>query len=153
MLTNPRFAAVAELLRWDAKRIVAALSSASPTRFATRSARKAWMPSFEVRESDSALRLIADVPGIEPESIDISLTGNRLVISGRRELEHRESNERVHVTERRDGQFSRVFNLPSHVDLANIASELRDGILTIVAPIKPDARTRKIHVDGVQRRS
>lgn len=153
VLTNARFAAIAELLRWDARRIVEAISSATPTLLASRIARKAWRPRFEVRENESMLKFIADVPGIDPESLDISLTGNRLVISGRRELEQHQGNERVHVTEREDGHFARTFELPRHVDLANIACELRDGILTVVAPIRADARTRKIHIDGIQRRS
>jgi HSP20 family protein len=151
-LKNTRLAAIAELLRLDARRLVNTLSAASPTLFTTRAARKRWMPNFEIRESDSALTLIADVPGIDPESLDIALTGNQLVISGRREFVH-PGNERVHVTERGDGHFTRSFKLPPHLDLANITSELRDGILSIIAPIKPDARMRKIHVDGTQRRS
>jgi HSP20 family protein len=70
------------------------------------------------------------------------------VISGHREAEERGKDESVHTYEREYGQFTRTFTLPDNVDLDHITSELRDGVLTITAPMTASARARKIQIGG-----
>jgi HSP20 family protein len=107
-----------------------------------------WMPHFDVRENGNAIKIIADVPGVKREELEISVVGSRLVVSGRREVEERSKDENVHTWERQFGQFTRTFTLPDNVDLDHITSELREGVLTIVVPLKAGSRSRKIQIGG-----
>jgi HSP20 family protein len=105
-----------------------------------------WMPSFDVRENGNSIKIIADVPGVSRDDLEISVVGNRLVVSGRRELEERHKDENLVTWERQFGQFTRSFTLQDNVDIDHITSELRDGVLTIVVPLKTGARSRKIQI-------
>jgi HSP20 family protein len=115
--------------------------------------RAGWVPHFEVRENHDTIRFIADVPGVRREDIDIAVSGNRLIVSGHRETETQTEDDHVLVFEREQGQFSRSFTLPDNVDLDHITSELRDGVLSIVAPMKEGARSRKIPIGGASPKS
>ena len=136
-----------EMLRWDPLRnlglggVVARLGG------------EMWIPQFEVRENGNEIRVLADVPGVRREDLEISITGNRLIVSGHREVEERGKDENIHTWERQYGQFTRSFTMPDNVDVDHVTSELRDGVLTIVAPIKPGSRSRKIQVGGNQPKS
>jgi HSP20 family protein len=107
-----------------------------------------WMPHFDVRENGNSIKIIADVPGVKREDLEINVMGNRLVVSGRRESEERGKDENVVTWERQWGQFMRSFPLQENVDIDHITSELREGVLTIVAPLKAGARSRKIQIGG-----
>lgn len=114
-----------------------------------------WNPSFDVRETDDALIFKADLPGIRNEDLDISLTGNQLVISGKREHEQEqdEVEGRYHTYERSYGTFTRSFALPEYSDLDNIRSDLKDGELTLFVPKKPGSapQRRKIQIGSGSR--
>jgi HSP20 family protein len=103
---------------------------------------------MEVRETNDALIVKADVPGIKKEDIDISLLGNRLQISGKRDeqREERGESDQVYAYERSYGSFCRVFTLPDTVDTEHITSELKEGVLSIVVPKQPGAQPRKIQI-------
>lgn len=138
------FRMMREMLRWDPFRTSALMPQLE---------RDMWMPSFEVRENGSSIRIVADVPGVKREDLDISVTGNRLVVSGQREAEQRHKDENVHTWERQFGQFTRTFTLPDNVDAEHITSELREGVLTIVAPLKASSQSRKIQIGGAKPKS
>jgi HSP20 family protein len=107
-----------------------------------------WNPQFEVRETEDAFVFKADVPGIRDEDLEITLTGNQLQISGKREYEQEQNEGRFHTFERSYGSFSRSFQLPESADLDNIRSDLKGGELTLVVPKQPGAspQRRKIQV-------
>ena len=107
-----------------------------------------WNPGFEVRETDDAILFKADLPGIRNEDLDISLSGNQLVISGKRDHEQEQDEGQYYTYERTYGNFTRSFALPESVDLDQIHSDLKDGVLTLVAPKKPGAKPqrRKIQI-------
>jgi HSP20 family protein len=111
--------------------------------------RDMWLPQFDVRENGHSIRVIADVPGVRSEDLDVSLTGNRLTITGQRIAEQRSRDENV-TCEREFGQFIRTFTLPDNVDAEHVTSELRDGVLTVVVPLKAGSRARKIQIGGTQ---
>lgn len=108
----------------------------------------AWNPGFDVRETDDALIFKADLPGIRNEDLDISLTGNQLTVSGKREHEQEQDEGRYHSYERSYGSFTRSFALPEYADLDKIRSDLKDGELTLVVPKKPGTapQRRKIQI-------
>jgi HSP20 family molecular chaperone IbpA len=105
--------------------------------------RDAWMPSFEVRENPEAIWFFADLPGVAQGDLALELTGNNLVVSGRRD---RAEDERFHTCERAFGRFRRSFSLPTYADLDHITSELVDGVLTIVVPKLDTTRHRKLPI-------
>jgi HSP20 family protein len=113
----------------------------------------AWLPHFEVRENGNAIRIMADVPGVRRDDLEIAVSGNRLIVSGEREAEQRAKDENVHAWERRFGHFMRSFTLPDNVDLDHVTSELREGVLTIVVPLKAGSERRKIAIGGGQPKS
>jgi HSP20 family protein len=106
----------------------------------------AFMPAFEVRETENAYLFKADLPGVKDEDLDISLNGNRLTVSGRREAEERQENETYYAYERSYGAFTRSFTLPDGVDGDHVMAELRDGVLTLTVPKKPEIQPKKIQL-------
>jgi len=107
-----------------------------------------WNPDFEVRETDDAFVFKADMPGVRSEDLDISLDGNELQISGKREQEQERGEGRFHTYERSYGSFVRTFLLPDSADLEKIRSDLKDGVLTLMIPKQASAspQRRKIEI-------
>lgn len=107
-----------------------------------------WNVSFDVRETDDAYLFKADMPGIRNEDLEISLVGNQLQITGKRDYEHEQDEGRMYAYERSYGSFSRTFSLPEHADLDNVRSDLKDGVLTLVVPKQPGTtpQRRKIQI-------
>jgi HSP20 family protein len=106
----------------------------------------AWNPGFEVRETDDAFVFKGDLPGIKSEDLDISLTGNRLEVSGKREQESETNEGTFHTYERSYGNFCRSFALPETADVDNVRCDLKDGVLTMLVPKKPGSQSRKIQI-------
>jgi len=134
--TDP-FRMMREMLRWDPFQTMA-------PRFAAFEA--VWNPSFEVRENGESYRFEADLPGIKPENVEVSLTGNRLLITGKREEEKETKDDTYYVRERSYGEFSRSFTLPDGIDSEHVRSAIKDGVLTVVVPKKAAAKPKKITV-------
>jgi HSP20 family protein len=130
------FKTMREWLRWDPFRTIA------PT-FAFE---REWMPSFEIRENGDSFMFRADLPGIKESDLSVSLIGNRLQVSGKREAEKETKEETVYLYERSFGSFTRSFTLPEGIDAEHTKSELKDGVLTIVVPKLPAAKPKKIEV-------
>jgi HSP20 family protein len=110
--------------------------------------REAWtfVPEFDVLEKKDAYLFKADLPGIKEEDLDISIYGNRLTVSGKREMEKKEEAETWYCYERGYGSFTRTFTLPEGVDAERVRAELRDGVLSLAVPKKPEAQPKKISV-------
>jgi HSP20 family protein len=105
-----------------------------------------FVPAFDVKEAKDSFIFKADVPGLEEKDIEITLTGDRLVVSGKREAEKRQEHERYFAYERSFGAFSRAFTLPEGVDGEHVQADLKGGVLTLVLPKKPEVQPRRITV-------
>jgi HSP20 family protein len=92
------------------------------------------------------VKIVAEVPGVKPEDVKLSLENNLLTIRGEKKQEAEERSERVHRYERSYGAFERAFMLPSTVDGDKISAEYQNGILTILVPKAERARPREIPV-------
>lgn len=103
-------------------------------------------PDFEVKETREGYQFRADLPGIKEKDLEISMTGNRLSVSGHREAEKRDESDRYYLYERSYGSFTRSFTLPDGIDSTKIAAELKDGVLTLMVPRRPETQPRKITV-------
>ncbi|MBA3893738.1 MAG: Hsp20/alpha crystallin family protein [Gemmatimonadales bacterium] len=106
----------------------------------------AWHPAVDVFEDKDAVRIVAELPGVSPEDVKLSLENNLLIIRGEKKQEAEERNERVHRYERSYGSFERAFMLPATVDGEKIAAEYRNGVLTVTVPKAERARPREIPV-------
>ncbi|WP_306590160.1 Hsp20/alpha crystallin family protein [Geothrix sp. 21YS21S-4] len=123
------------LLRWDPLRDYELAAPAG-----------AFMPSFDVKESADAYQFKVDLPGIVETDLEISVEGTRLTIAGKREEGALQEGERLHLAERTHGRFSRTFTLPEDVEGEKVVAELRNGVLTLMVPKRPEVRPRKINV-------
>jgi HSP20 family protein len=135
--------AMRDLLRWDPFREMAPM-------FPSFGAldRSTFYPSFDVTENKDAYLFKADVPGVKMEDLEITTTGNRLQISGKRDTEQETKSDTVYTYERQYGSFTRAFTLPDGADLEHAKSELKEGVLTLVIPKKPGAQAKKIAISG-----
>lgn len=106
-----------------------------------------WNPGFEIRETDDAFVFRADMPGLRPDDLDISLIGNQLQISGARAQEQQQDEGRYHTYERTYGSFTRVFALPDSADTDNLRAELASGVLTLSIPKKPGTAPQRRKVE------
>src|SRR5918992_1450719 len=105
-----------------------------------------WYPACDVFEDSESVKIVAELPGVKPEDVKLSLENNVLTIRGEKKQEAEEKNERVHRYERSYGSFERAFMLPSTVDGEKVSADYRDGILTVVVPKAERARPREIPV-------
>ena len=105
-------------------------------------------PSLDLSETDGAVEVRMDLPGVKPEEIDIQLNNNVLTISGERKEEKEEKERAFHRVERRTGKFSRSFTLPCPVDENEVVAKHQEGVLSITLPKTREAQARKIDVKG-----
>ncbi|WP_163991845.1 Hsp20/alpha crystallin family protein [Pyxidicoccus caerfyrddinensis] len=133
------FSQMQELMNWDPLEAMTQLLGG-------RGEGPSFIPAFEVKETKDAFIFKADLPGVQEKDLEISLTGDRLVVSGKREFEKREENERYFAFERSFGSFSRAFTLPEGVDSEHIAADLKDGVLNLTLPKKPEVQPKRIKV-------
>jgi HSP20 family protein len=103
-----------------------------------------YNPEFEVLETKEGYQFRADLPGIKEKDLEISITGNRLSVSGHREAEKRDESDRYYLYERSYGSFTRSFTLPEGIDNTRIIAELKNGVLQMLVPRRPEAQPHKI---------
>lgn len=104
--------------------------------------------SVDLSESDDALELTADLPGMEEKDIDVTLRDGSLVIRGERKHEAEEKKKNYYRTERAYGAFSRTVPLPCDVEEDGVKAEFKKGVLTVRLPKSRSAREneRKIAI-------
>lgn len=105
-----------------------------------------FLPDFDVKETQDDYQFQADIPGVEEDDLDISVTASRLTISGKREEESEERADTYYASERSYGSFSRSFTLPEGTDMEGVQADLKSGVLTVTVPKKPEVQTRKVSV-------
>lgn len=110
-------------------------------------------PDFELKETKDSYIVRADVPGVKEDDIDISVTGNRVTISGKRESERKEEGEQFHLYERSFGSFSRAFTMPDDVDMDRIDAKCESGVLTLAVPKKAESQPKKISLKGLKEKA
>lgn len=108
----------------------------------------AMVPALDISETDTALDVRMDVPGVTAKDIDIKINGNLLTVSGERKEEKEEKGKTFHRIERSYGNFSRSVTLPCAVAEGEVAAEYLDGVLTIKLPKKEESKPHKVKVKG-----
>ena len=104
----------------------------------------AYVPAFEVKETNEAFVVKADVPGVAEADLDIAVHNSVLTISGTRHAEERKEGEAFALYERQYGSFSRSFSLPDTADGERVEAKLDAGVLTLTIWKKAEAKPRKI---------
>ncbi|HVY37071.1 MAG TPA: HSP20 family small heat-shock protein [Polyangia bacterium] len=133
------FRLMRDMLRWDPYRELDSVLG--------QVAERSFNPTFEVKETKDAYVFRADLPGVKDSDLEISLTGNRLSISGRREQERHEQADTFYASERSYGSFTRSFTLPEGIDGDNVTADLKNGVLTLSVPKKPEVQPRKVTIN------
>ena len=105
-----------------------------------------WLPPVDVVEDKDAVQIAAELPGVKPEDVKISLENNVLTIRGEKRQAAEENSDRVHRYERSYGVFERSFTVPSTVDADHIRAAYDLGVLTVRLPKAERAKPRQIEV-------
>jgi len=106
-------------------------------------------PSIDVRETDDAYVIEADLPGVKPSDIDVTVEGRTLTLRGHAGSEREQRNEGYLMRERSSGAFMRTITLPGQFDANAVSSEYADGELRITLPKAAETRARRIDVKTV----
>ncbi len=108
---------------------------------------KGWAPMADISETKDKLIVKAELPGLEPEDIKLSLTGNLLTIEGEKKKEKEEKDEQHYSLERYSGAFQRSFRLPVEVQENKIEAKFDKGVLTITMPKTTKTPKKEIKIN------
>ncbi len=106
----------------------------------------AWVPACDIVEDNDAVKIVAEVPGVRPEDVKLSLENNIITIRGEKRHQHEEKAGQVHRFERSYGAFEQSFALPNSVDAEKIEASYEGGLLTVTLPRAEKAKPREIQV-------
>ncbi|NNC77273.1 MAG: Hsp20/alpha crystallin family protein [Woeseiaceae bacterium] len=107
-----------------------------------------WVPAVDIVEEKNQFLLRADVPGVSPEDIDISMDNGVLTVAGERRSETVNESDGFQRVERVSGRFFRRFHLPDTADADGIKAKSHNGILEVTIPKQPEVQARRIAVEA-----
>ncbi len=108
-----------------------------------------FTPAIEVSEKENEIVVRAEVPGMNPEDMDIRVENNHLILSGEKKHEHKDEKENQIHREFSYGRFYRTIPLRGEVDPGDVKAKYKDGVLTVNVPINPEsARAKKIAIES-----
>jgi HSP20 family protein len=146
---------MAELMRWDPFREVVSLREAMDRLLDVAFTRPlslslgeslAWMPQIDMYQTEDEVVVKATVPGVKPEDLHITVTGDVLTIRGEVKQEEEIKDAAYHIRERRYGTFSRSLPLPVPVLTDKAKAEFENGVLTLTLPKAEEVRPKTIEV-------
>lgn len=108
-----------------------------------------WAPPVDVREDDGAISITAELPGVNPDNVEVTSDAGVLTIRGQKTEERKEGQEgQYHLVERTFGSFSRSFRLPKGVDESKITATFDQGVLKVQVPKAALPQPKKIAIDS-----
>ena len=106
-----------------------------------------WTPAVDVSETKDKILINAELPGVDPKDVKVSISGNRLIIQGEKKKEEKEEDEQHYSVERYYGSFQRIFQLPDNVLAGDqIKATFNKGILVITLPKTEEAKKKEIEI-------
>ena len=132
-----------EQLRRDMGRMFEGLSSAEES---SNIATSDWVPAVDIQETEKNFLIHADIPGVDPDEIDVHMDDGMLTIKGERKSESKEERKGYKRVERMRGSFYRRFSLPDTANADGISANSKNGVLEISIPKQEKAQPRKIPV-------
>jgi len=106
---------------------------------------RVFVPATDIFETDEALTVIVEMPGVDKDKVDVKVENDVLIIEGWIDFSRYEGLQPVY-TEYNIGNYARSFQLSNKIDQDRISAELRDGVMTLVLPKSERAKPRKITV-------
>jgi HSP20 family protein len=107
-----------------------------------------WAPRVDIREEAQRFVILADIPGVDPQGIEIDMDKGVLTIKGERKSEVTEQNGKFTRVERSQGSFHRRFALPDSADADGISASGKHGVLEVSIPKKPETTPRRITINA-----
>jgi HSP20 family protein len=131
-------------LRRDVDRLIDEAFTGYPTAMRTGS----FLPPVDIEETEDAIRIEVEVPGLRAEDLDVTVENGVLTVSGEKRFERKEGDrDRSRwTTERQFGRFQRSFALPAHVDGESVRANYDSGVLIVELPKRGEARARRINI-------
>jgi len=117
------------------------------SRDALSTAKRAWAPAIELKSTDTALILRAELPGIDAKDLDIQVTREAVALSGEYKTESKTEDGQIFRSEFRYGSFHRVVPLPIAVQNDQVKAEFTDGVLTLTLPKVEATRPKVVKVN------
>jgi HSP20 family protein len=105
------------------------------------------VPAAELQETEDAIHLKLELPGIEAKDLDVQVTQNAVSIKGERKSETKTEEKGRTVTEFHYGKFQRVIPLPAHIQNTNVTAEYKDGILNLTLPKSEQEKNKVVKVN------
>lgn len=106
-----------------------------------------FVPALDVSEDNEAMTITAELPGLKKEDVQIKVRDGVLTLSGEKKFESENKKDNYYRIERSYGAFARSFTLPNTVDAEKIAASMKDGVLKVSVPKKPEAKEREVKVE------
>jgi HSP20 family protein len=119
----------------------------SPVLGESEASTRTWAPPVDIYENGDNLVLKAELPGINPDDVEIRVEDNTLYLKGERKFEKEVKEQNYHRVERSYGTFTRTFSLPNSVDSDKVAASFKDGVLTLTMPKKEEAKPKTIKIN------
>jgi HSP20 family protein len=132
-----------EKMRREMDRLWDSFFESKPTR---RVGEGEWAPSLDISETKGDLVVKAELPGIDPKDIDISLNEGILTIKGEKRQEKEEKEEGYHLVERSYGSFTRSIRLPREIQSEKINASYKNGVLKITLPKTEEAKKKEVKI-------
>ncbi len=145
------------LIRWDPFREMSALQERMNRLFSDVRAQApvrgeeivqgAWIPAVDIFETNEAIVLKAELPGITAQDISVEVKDNTLTLKGEKKFEKEVKEENYHRVERSCGSFQRAFTLPGTIHQEKVKAKFKDGILEITLPKVEEAKPKQVKVE------
>ncbi len=103
-------------------------------------------PAIDMYQTEDDVVVKATMPGLKPEDVDITVTGETLTLRGEYKQENEQKNARYHIREQRSGSFERSLMLPTDVKAEKAKADFEDGVLTITMPIAEEVKPKSISI-------
>jgi HSP20 family protein len=145
------FSGLRQLMRWGSsgfdpfREMIPVLQSAADL--------PSYIPAFEVKETKEGYSFKADIPGVKDDDLKITVSGNRLSITGKREEEKKQQDDKYYCYERSYGSFSRAFTLPDDADTEAIKADSKNGQLSVLVPKKAGQSAKEVKINQGEAKS
>lgn len=106
-----------------------------------------WLaPASEASSDGKSYRIAIELPGVEEKDVEVTVDDGMVTVKGEKRESREEKGETWYFSERQYGSFSRSFRLPADADQGAVSADLKDGVLTLLVPRRPETQPRKINV-------
>lgn len=105
-----------------------------------------YVPRVDISESEQEIKVRADIPGVDPEQVNVEVTEDAVLISGSTERSSEEQGDSYYRMERSTGRFSRDITLPCKIDPESVEAKTKNGVISVTLKKLPSERKKKVQV-------